>query len=332
MTDSRRQVAEAAAATRIHSPVRYSWFGGMSPRLPARVARTLSPAAARRYLVHLLAGQLYGDFYRRGRAEPPRWSVRGSAVSPREFEASLSAANCGRGFLDEAWQVLGSDERGVIVAKNGLELTVDGAKLTPAGTATGVPADGELAAMRLPKELFAISPGFYVACADRAVDTTRSRRLVRLYWNLRADGAVPFVAAATRALNCAGAAFRLKVLNDPSAFSRCDAAVIYLGRDDYPELADLILALHGEIDGFLSPRTPVFTAELAPGVGFAEDPGTAESFGEHRCRLLADALVRSHESGSDPLAAVQERFAKDGIDLDAAHLSPDPAADPVLVP
>ena len=136
MTDSRTQVAEAAAATRIHSPVRYSWFGAMSPRLPARVARTLSPAAARRYLVHLLAGQLYGDFYRRGRPEPSRLSLRGPAASPREFEASLSAANCGRGFLDEGWQVLGSDERGVIVAKNGLELTVDGAKLTPAGTAT----------------------------------------------------------------------------------------------------------------------------------------------------------------------------------------------------
>jgi hypothetical protein len=152
-----------------------------------------------------------------------------------------------------------------------------------------------------------------------------------LYWNLRADGAVPFVAAATRALNRAGAAFRLKVLNDPSAFSRCDAAVIYLSRDDYPELAGLILALHGEIGGFLSPRIPVFTAGLAPGAGFAEDPGTAESFGEHRCRLLADALVRSHESGSDPMAAVEERFAEDGIDLDAAHLSPDPAAAPVLV-
>jgi hypothetical protein len=332
MSDSRTLVAEAIAETRIHSPVRYSWFGAMSPRLPVRVARTLSPPAARRYLVHLLAGQLYGDFYRRGKAEPPRWSVRGPAAGSREFEAALSAANCGRGYLDEAWQVRGSDERGVIVAKNGLELTVDGARLARPGTAAGVPAAGDLGALRLPKELFAISPGFYVACADRPFDTTRSRRMVRLYWNLRGDGAVPFVAAATRALNCAGAAFRLKVLNDPGAFSRCDAAVIYLTRDDYPELADLILALHGEIGGFLSPRTPVFTARLAPGVGFAEDPGTAESFGEHRCRLLADALARSHESGTVPLAAVEERFAEDGLDLDAAHLSPGPAADLMPVP
>jgi hypothetical protein len=223
MSDSRALVAEAIVATRIHPPARFTWFGRLSPRLPARVAQAMSARATRDHL----------------------------------------------------------------------------------------------------------------ACADRPMDTARSRRIVRLYWNLRADGAAPFVAAGTRLLNRAGAAFRLKVLNRPDAFTRCDAAVVYLARDDYPALADLLLALHAEVGGFLSPRTPVFTAELAPGLGLAEDPGTAESFGEHRCRLLADAFVRSHESGwtddAATLAAVEARFARDGVDLDAPHLSPDPAADPVPV-
>ncbi|WP_433514694.1 T3SS effector HopA1 family protein [Nonomuraea sp. CA-143628] len=326
MSDSRALVAEAVAATRIHPPTRYTWFGRMSPRLTVRAARVLSPRAGRDYLVHRLAGQLYGDFYRRGRAEPPRWSAQGSSASRSGFAAALSAANCGQGYLDDGWQVRGIDERGVMVVKNGLELTVHATELA------GVPVVGERAAMRLPKELFEISPGFYLARADRPMDTGPSGRVVRLYWNLRADGAVPFVGAATRLLNSAGAAFQLKVLNDPGAFSRCDAGVVYLARDDYPELADLMLTLHAEIGGFLSPRTPVFTAELAPGLGFAEDPGTGESFGEHRCRLLAEALVRSHESGwtddAARLAAVEERFARAGIDLDAPHLSPDPPADP----
>jgi hypothetical protein len=294
----------------------------------------LSPRATRDYLVHQLAGQLYADFYRRGRAEPPRWDIRGSAARRRDFTAALSAANCGRGFLDDGWQIRGIDQRGVMVAKNGLELTVGAAELTRTGT--GAPVVGEQVALRLPKELFEISPGFYLARADRPLSVGRSRRVVRLYWNLRADGAVAFVATATRLLNSADAAFQLKVLNDPDAFSRCDAAVIYLDRDDSPGLAGLILALHAEIDGFLSPRTPVFTAELAPGLGFAEDPGTAESFGEHRCRLLADALVRSHESGwtddATALAVVEECFAQAGIDLDAAHVSHDRTADLVPVP
>jgi HopA1 effector protein family len=335
MSDTRALVAEAIAATRIHPPARYTWFGVMSPRLTARAAQTLSPRATRDYLVHQLSGRLYADFYRRGRAEPSRWHVDRLSVSKHDFEAALSAANCGRGFLDGGWQVRGIDQHGVMVAKDGLELTVTAAELT--GTAgAGVPAVGEQAAIRLPKELFGISPGFYMVCGDRSMEGGRSRRMVRLYWNLRADGAAPFVAAATRLLNSAEAAFRLKVLNDPNAFSQCDAGVIYLARNDYPALADLMLALHAEIDGFLSPRTPVFTAELAPGLGFAEDTGTGKSFGEHRCRLLADALVRSHESGwtddAAVLASVEERFAEAGIDLDAAHLSPDPAADLVPAP
>ncbi|MEV4894276.1 T3SS effector HopA1 family protein [Nonomuraea sp. NPDC055795] len=105
------------------------------------------------------------------------------------------------------------------------------------------------------------------------------------------------------------------------------AAVIYLSRDAFPALAEPMLALRAEIGGFLSPRTPVFTAELAPGLGLAEDPATGESFGEHRCRLLAEAMARAEESGtSDVPAAIDEYFARAGVDLDAAHPSPRPAA------
>lgn len=154
------------------------------------------------------------------------------------------------------------------------------------------------------------------------MDPWRSRHMVRLYWNLRADGAVPFVAAATRALNAAGAAFRLKVLHDPAAFTRCDAAVVYLARDDYPALSTLLLGLHAELAAYLSPRVPVFTATLAPGLGFAEDPGTGESFGEHRCALMAEALVTAAETGAPPLEAIGKRFARAGLDLDAPHLGP----------
>jgi hypothetical protein len=244
--------------------------------------------------------------------------------------ADLSAANCGQGFLDGDWQVVGTDERGVRVVKHGLELTVKAAEVVRSGRGTDAPDNGEQVAVQLPKEMPAISPGFHMVCGNRPIDRVRSARLVRLYWNLRADGAVPFVGVATRLLNAADAAFRLKVVNDPAGFDRCDAGVVYLNGDDYPGLAGVIGQLRAELAGFLSPRTPVFTAEVAPGLGFAEDPGTAESFGEHRCRLLADALVASHEAGwTDPsrvLCAVEERFAQAGVDLDAAHRSADPVA------
>ncbi len=315
MKDTRALVAEAVAATRVHPPARYAWFGVMSPRLSARAARMLSPRATRDYLVDELAGRLYADFYRRGRAEPTRWQLSTPSADRGEFEAALSAANQGQGFLDDGWRVLGTDRYGVRVVKDGLELTVRASDL--AGPAA---ADAQTA-LRLPKELFGVSPGFYMVCGDRPV---RGGRMVRLYWNLLAEGAAPFVAAATRLLNPA-AAFRLKVLNDPAAFGRCDAGVIYLAREDFPAVAELIFKLQAEIADLLSPRTPVFTEALAPGLGFAEDIGTGRSFGEHRCRLLAEALVASHESGTEAVMdTVDEHFTRAGVDLDRAHLSPAP--------
>jgi hypothetical protein len=191
MSDSRALVAEAIAATRIRPPARYTWFGQISPPLPARTARALSPHAAREYLIHLLASQLYSDFYRRGRAEPASRNSRRPAASRRQFEAALSGANCGQGYADDGWRVRGLDERGVLVAKDGLELTVDATELAGPAAGTGPLAAGQPVVMRLPKELFEISPGFYLACGDRQMAFGRSRPVVRLYWNLRADGAVP---------------------------------------------------------------------------------------------------------------------------------------------
>src|SRR5262249_54132982 len=158
------------------------------------------------------------------------------------------------------------------VVKNGLELTVrpdelarpDRADRARTGNAGGA-GDGDRVAVRLPKELPAISPGFHMVCGDRPMDAAAGAPLLRLYWNLRADGAVPCVGVAPGLPNAAGAAFRLRVVTDPAGFDRCDAGVVSLSGDDYPGLAGVIGELRAELAGFLSPRTPVFTAELAPG-------------------------------------------------------------------
>jgi lantibiotic modifying enzyme len=71
---------------------------------------------------------------------------------------------------------------------------------------------------------------------------------------------------------------------------------------------------------------PAFTRLLAPGLGLAEDPGDGDSFGMHRCRLLADALVTAHEQGAHSVEArvdaVLDRFAREGINPDRPYLNP----------
>jgi hypothetical protein len=53
------------------------------------------------------------------------------------------------------------------------------------------------------------------------------------------------------------------------------------------------------------------------------DPGGEESFGQHRCRLLADGIIRAYERNArsldERLAAVAERFAEDGVRLDRPY-------------
>jgi hypothetical protein len=66
-----------------------------------------------------------------------------------------------------------------------------------------LPAVGDRVALRLPEELLGISAVSTWSAATVRWTMSRAGGWVRLYWNLRADGAAPFVAAATRLLNSA---------------------------------------------------------------------------------------------------------------------------------
>jgi len=321
MSLTRSQVAGAIEAVRVHSSTRYSWFGRTSPRLPPRITSALTPRTARDYLVHILAAQLYSDFYLRGGAEPARWPIPSSPTTRRAFELELSRANQGHGYRDDRWRLRALDGDRVVVTQGGLELTVSRSELLE--TSNGDMSVGSPAVLLMPKELFRIAPGFYTACGDEPLESDRRRPLVRLYWNLTATGAPLFVRQATSRFNMAGVPFRLKVLSEPGAFSRCDAGVVYLEDDgDWQSLAQ---SVHAQLSRHLRSRTPVFTRPLAPGLAMAYDTGTEESFGQHRCRLLADAVLTAHETGvraaQDVLAVVERRFAEEGIDLDAAYLA-----------
>ena len=72
------------------------------------------------------------------------------------------------------------------------------------------------------------------------------------------------------------------------------------------------------------PRVPAFTLPLAPGVGLAEGPG--ESFGEHRCGLLADGILDARDQGARGHVARSEcaiaRFARAGVEIDVPYLEP----------
>jgi HopA1 effector protein family len=318
------QVEEAIRAVVFHSDTCYSWLGRRLPSLTRSVKRPIRPEEARGYLVYNLQNQLYTDFYSQGlaRRREPVDSRLLPGLTP--FVQALSAANTGRGCHENGWLVSGVKNDEIVARKNGPEFRISlkeccnphGGPITP----------GTLVTVHLPKELLNISPHFYMALGNEQLPYGDATEIIRFYWNLTASAAAPFMHCATRLLNEANLPFNLKVLRDPDLYTRCDAGVIYALKKTYGATVEVLVKVYRLMAGKLKTSTPVFTKPLAPGLGLAENPPSTQSFGEHRCGLLANAMVLAHEqdikSINDRLTYVAEHFEREQIRIEAPFLNP----------
>ncbi len=333
MTDYREQVRAAIRATTIHSTTGYSWFGKRSPRVPRSVRSALTPQTARGYLLFSLQSQLYNDFYCTGLARParPGRADRATAVRTPYVEA-LAAANSGRGYWTRGWEVHGSGDGELLVRRNGLTVRVRPEECRSGSG--GAPGGAAVVSLRFPKDSLVVSPGFYMSFGDEELVQEGSQPLVRWYWNLTPRGAIGLLRSASLLLNRAALPHKLKVVSDPARFTRCDAGVLYVRRADHRAVAGIVAEVYAEVAGDIRPAVPVFTKRMAPGLGLAEDPGQGESFGLHRCGLLAEGMVRTREQGrgsrQDGLEGVESAFAEEGITLDEPFLNPGSVDDYVL--
>ncbi len=325
MNDYRKHVEAAIRATVFFSPTSYSWFRKQSWSLTSAIKRVLTPQTARNYLLFNLQSQLYTDFYCPGQAMP---TTREAAIDPMTgmtpLVEALSAANSGNGYWDNGWAVCMIEDGKVVVRREGLELWVRPEDCLVTQSTQIMP--GIRLSLRFPKELLSISPGFYMALSDTVMTWGDTQGLVRFYWNLSVEGAVRFMRDATMMLNQANLPFKLKVLNDPHLFTRCDTVVLYIRGSDYEAASGILSTIYPVVSTSLRQRTPMFTKRLAPGLGLAEDPGQEESFGEHRCRILAEGMIRAYEQGKksldERLRVVEDCFAEAGITMERPFLNP----------
>jgi hypothetical protein len=288
---------------------------------------------ARAYLIHSIQLRLYNDFFCVGGAIPGRdynsgrKRINSEARTP--FQVALSAANAGRGSGEVGWRVRATDGERVIVERHGLCLWVEADEIyRPEGTHlhAGTPFN-----IRLPKELLKRFPGFYLALGDEPMLPSSVEPVLRLYWHVTADAAPHLISCATTRLNAAGMPFRLKSLDDPQHYTRCDAAVLYVPKRCYLDASHVFIELYCDVRAGLLPATPAFTKQLAPGLAVAEDPPADDSFGTHRCGLLAQGVIFSHEqnkrSVAERLSAVISCFEAAAIDIDRPYLNPGSADD-----
>ena len=229
----------------------------------------------------------------------------------------LSAANAGRPHWETGWEVFHVDASGSIMAqKNGVSRTFwPGEFVTYDGPGAG-PRISSRVDVYFATESRNMQPGFYFAFGETFGEDPDSSDLVRFYWDIEAAGAVPLTRGLTRALNRFQVPFRFKCLNDRGVYGRLDPAVLFINRRYFRIAADLIAPIREELAEHLRPDTPLFTKRLAPGLGFAEDPGDGGSFGMHRCRLLAEAIWREPS-----IDGIVKAFESNGISIDRPYLN-----------
>jgi hypothetical protein len=297
---------------------RTSPYAGASGPVPG-----MAPAA--NPVVAQLQQLLYEWCYCRRFGTAPGESAAATAAD-YAFVDALSAANTSRERWDRGWQIQQSLPSGQIVAVKGAmtRLLWPGEFLGhgPPGTP---PSPGNQISLFAPKESRVAQPGFYFAFGETLADQQDDVGIVRLYWNVSANGAAALVGGITRELNRFAIPFRFKCLSLPGLFERSDAAILYVAKRHYRLATALLAQVYRDARPTLKAGVPLFAKRLADGLGLAEDPKTGESFGTSRCRLVAEAVCNAHDRGLDSaearLGEVAAAFAAAGLSLERPHLS-----------
>jgi HopA1 effector protein family len=99
----------------------------------------------------------------------------------------------------------------------------------------------------------------------------------------------------------------LKCATEATSHARSDSTIAYLTPGTLARRAAQLVEIALAARDHARAGRPPLTMPVAPGVAAALDPGDGESFGSHRCRLIA-------ESAGGTVASVLERFASEGVD------------------
>jgi len=238
----------------------------------------------------------------------------------------LSRLNTTRERWEHGWTIGQIQQFGQVLAiKGNNRRTVwPGQFLSKDGPAA-MPRPGAEISIFYAKESRSLQSGFYYAFGEAAEEAMSGFGLIRLYWNVSRDGAAQFVGLITSRLNRFHVPFRLKCATARSQFDRTDVAVVYLTKRFFPITAELMLDVHPALADFLEEDVPLFSKKIAKGLSVAEDPGTGESFGQSRCRRLAESVwncyLRGEQSCDAQLKEFHTLLRQSAIDPKHLHLN-----------
>lgn len=306
------------------------WYGWPVRQLEPTVLALLDPGDVRDFVVGGVRDVLYQRFYCTG--QPVRRTRRTPLTrldTTAQFIAGLAAANSGTDLLDAGWRLTGAAAGAAVrVRKGDVTLAAPRDKIADADNSHSSIEEAPCT-LRLPTAYLGLSPGYFLVKSEIPLpEVSRDqRRLVRLYWNIGPDGAAAFISNCTTLLNSAGISFTAKVLSDPRRFERRDSAVLYLSSSDLLAAREALTAIAKALDSSTLPGVPALTMPIARGVGFAVDPGNGDSFGLHRCGLLAEGVARTWEhprSLDATYAEIVSVFRANGLSIDVPYVDTAP--------
>lgn len=246
------------------------------------------------------------------------------------FYNRLHESNSGTGYFDPGWYVLREESDGsLVVTKGDLRLHIERDRHLP--TAQQAAVVGDSVPIRMPKNR--VQNGFYMAVGDgglNRLDHSEGHPVtVRIYFNLTPQGAVAVMGNLTRQLNEMAIPFSFKFLYNPKDYGRHDSGVLYFDKSDYEAVRQVLQTVYGENESHFQAEVPLFTMQLAPGLGLAEEPdqkfADRESFGMNRCQIVANGLLEAWHHGDDSpegrMKAILQQFSLLGIDLHSAYLN-----------
>lgn len=263
-----------------------------------------------------LAARLYGGWYARP-VSPP-------AVPdnfPTDLVQVLRAADATGLRWDGGWTADRVNGDGRVIARRGSEVRMaDRCDYVTRGAVGVLPRPGQ--ALVLAGRRDRVDPdGSWWRTGGRTWRFTRPvPGLLRLYWNISLKHLPSLVARLTGVLWDEERPWMLKCATDLEVHARCDATVLYLSLQAIDELADAIDAIAAEFAPHARVGAPPLTLPIHPGVAVAVDPAPTESFGEHRCRLIAESLAADlPDDDHAAVAAVAGTLDAANIDLARPH-------------
>lgn len=250
------------------------------------------------------------------------------------FYNQLHESNSGSGYFQPGWSILKEESDGsLVVIKKDLRLHINRNKHLKISEREACIED--IVAIKMPKNM--VQNGFYLAVGNaglhRSFDTDPKLEYraitVRIYFNLTPLGAVEMMGKLTKYLNQASIPFQLKFLYNPKDYKRHDSGVLYFDKRDYQLVSKFLSSVYPELQAEFKPEIPLFTKQLAPGLGLAEEPDQKfrdrESFGMNRCQIIANGLLEAWYRGENtPVARMQailDNFSHVGIGLEQVYLN-----------